>query len=463
MRIPVLYQDEQLVAVDKPVGMPTHAPDPGDPYPGDALRALQAQLGLPYLGMHQRLDADTSGVLLFATDPAVNAHLAAAFAGGQVSKRYLALVHGAPRRSSGTIDAPIVRAGGGRYAIAAPGDPRGLAARTGYQVLATSPERAYTLLELRPAGGRTHQIRLHLRHAGMPVVGDVLYDPERQAPRLFLHAHRLELPHPTNGGLLAITAPAPPAFEEFVKSETALRAAAAPAATRSVGGRALEALIDLALARRAPLHADPGTTFYRLINGTPDGFPDLTVDRYDDVLVASSYDEEGSAGDAGMLASLMERSGATSLYVKHRPRQASQVSDEEVSERAPSQPSLGPPREELVAHEEGLAYTIRPGEGLSTGIFPDMRPTRARVRAWAAGMRVLNCFAYTCGFGLAATAGHAARVLNIDLSRGVLARRHGKLPDERFRPGSVRLRFRRCLRLAGATGPPGRAVRAGDP
>ena len=80
----------------------------------------------------------------------------------------------------------------------------------------------------------------------------------------------------------------------------------------------------------------------------------------------------------------------------------------------------GPDLGEFIAREEGLAYVIRPGEGLSTGLFPDMREGRARVRAWAAGRRVLNTFAYTCGFGVAAAAGGAARVLNLDLSKSVL-------------------------------------------
>ena len=87
---------------------------------------------------------------------------------------------------------------------------------------------------------------------------------------------------------------------------------------------------------------------------------------------------------------------------------------------APAQPVYGPDLGEFVAHEEGLAYVIRPGDGLSTGLFPDMREGRARVRAWAAGRRVLNTFAYTCGFGVAATAGGATRVLNLDLSKSVL-------------------------------------------
>ena len=134
MRIPILYQDPDLVVVDKPAGIPTHAPDPGDPYPGDALRIVQAQTGLPYLGMHQRLDADTSGVLLFAARREANKALAAAFEGHAVRKVYLALVHGAPPRVEGVIDAPIVREHGERYRATTASDPRGLAARTRYRV-----------------------------------------------------------------------------------------------------------------------------------------------------------------------------------------------------------------------------------------------------------------------------------------------------------------------------------------
>jgi len=120
-------------------------------------------------------------------------------------------------------------------------------------------------------------------------------------------------------------------------------------------------------------------------------------------------------------AELAESTGVTSVYVKYRPRQASQLSDAELQQLAPTEPVSGPPRPEIIAHEDGLAYIIRPGEGLSVGLFPDMREGRGRVRAWARGARVLNTFAYTCGFGVAALAGGAARVLNLDLSKGALA------------------------------------------
>ena len=188
---------------------------------------------------------------------------------------------------------------------------------------------------------------------------------------------------------------------------------------------ALRALLRLAVARRAPLAADPGTTIYRLVNGAADGLPGLTADRYGDALVAAVYDDDDALPPRPipepLIELLAETTGAAAIYVKYRPRQASRLADDQTALLAPPRPVHGPDLGEFVAHEEGLAYVIRPGEGLSTGLFPDMREGRARVAAWAAGRTVLNTFAYTCGFGVAAMAGGAARVLNLDLSKSVLA------------------------------------------
>jgi 23S rRNA (cytosine1962-C5)-methyltransferase len=438
MLIPILHQDPDLIVVDKPAGIPTHAADPADPYPGDALRVVQAQTGLPYLGMHQRLDAETSGVLLFAARREANAALARAFEGRSVQKTYLALVHGAPPRPAGVIELPIVRDQGERYRVAAASDPHGLAARTRYRVLARGDERRtttdegrttadrrlasdasrMTLLELIPATGRPHQLRVHLAAIGCPVVGDPLYDPRlRPAPRLCLHAYRLALPHPTTGEQITFTAPAP---EWGAPSQP-------PTHIRALADRApaeLRALLHLAVARRAPLAADPQTSIYRLVNAAADGLPGLTVDRYGQTLVVSLYDETltfpPSPCPASLIAALAEATGGQRVYVKYRPKEAGRIPEAQAEALAPRQPAFGPAQDEMVAHEDGLAYLIRPGVGLSVGLFPDMRETRGRVRAWAGGKRVLNCFAYTCGFGVAAMAGGAARVLNLDLSKPVL-------------------------------------------
>jgi 23S rRNA (cytosine1962-C5)-methyltransferase len=142
--------------------------------------------------------------------------------------------------------------------------------------------------------------------------------------------------------------------------------------------------------------------------------------------VLSVYNSEDrfppSPVEPELLAALAQATGLESIYVKYRPRQASRLSDEQAAQLAPPRPIWGLDLGEITAYEDGLTYRVRPGEGLNAGLFPDMRESRGRVRAWARGRRVLNCFAYTCGFGVAATAGGAERVLNLDLSKAVLTR-----------------------------------------
>ena len=442
MHLTILYQDDDIIVVDKPIGVPTHTTDAHDPYPADALRMTQAQLSLPYLGMHQRLDAETSGVLLFSARPEVNPALAVAFEGREVRKTYLALTHGAPSKPAGLIEAPIVRDRDGRYRVAAASDRRGQPARTRYRVL--ERDATCSLLEIVPETGRSHQIRVHLAHAGAPVLGDALYGPEPVgAPRLCLHAARLELPHPVTGAWMTFTAPTPAIFNAAGAEGDTTRVGPGarrigrfrPRPTHAPGG--LRALLGWAAARRAPL-AEPDTTIYRLVNAAADGLPGLTADRYGDALVVSLYDADDKIPPdpipSALLDALIEITQLTSIYIKYRPRQASRLSEEQLAALAPTEPVAGPDLGEFVAYEDGLAYVVRPGDGLNAGLFPDMREGRGRVRAWAMGQRVLNCFAYTCGFGVAATAGGATRVLNLDLSKSVLARGQENYRANGFEP-----------------------------
>jgi 23S rRNA (cytosine1962-C5)-methyltransferase len=445
MKIKVLYRDDDIIVVDKPAGVPTHAPEPSDPYPGDVLRALQRQEGLDYLGMHQRLDADTSGVLLFSLRPEANRSLASTFEGRAARKVYFAAVLGAPEVDESTIDAAIARDRDGRYKITTRKDPAGQPARTRCQVV----ERGwigkkgqglpFAVIEAIPETGRTHQIRLHLAHAGFPVLGDTLYGGKTGAfPRLCLHAAELTIPHPAAGKRITFNAPLPAPLDRLVTGvpEPGLAILSQPPLhIRQAWAQAPElvrALVRLAVERRSPLAADPETSIYRLINAAGDALPGLTVDRYGDALVASIYDEDEILPPrpipGGLALLLAQAAGARAVFVKYRPKQASRVPEEELPALAPPLPVFGTDLQGqtsdasgFLAREEGLTYLVRSTEGLSSGLFADMRETRARVRAWAAGQTILNTFAYTCGFGLAATAGGAARVLNLDLSRSVLA------------------------------------------
>lgn len=180
-------------------------------------------------------------------------------------------------------------------------------------------------------------------------------------------------------------------------------------------------VLSAAWQRRAPLNHSTDTDAYRLINRAGDGFPDLAVDRFADVLVANLYSQGVKVQPPGaILKTLAEYAGAQAVYIKYRPTQASVLDDRARRELSPIEPLIGRAVDSVEVKENGVRFIIRPGEGLNPGLFVDMREVREFVRLNAAGKTVLNCFAYTCAFGAAALKGGAARVLNLDVSRPYL-------------------------------------------
>lgn len=199
----VIYRDEWLVAVNKPSGLPTHATH--DPERDHAHAAVQRLVGGGYVGVHHRLDVDTSGVLVFTVDRAANKGLADAFAERRAKKTYAAVVTGAfePTTVENHLgrDRHIDRMrevhSGGDYA------------RTTFE-LQTRGDRG-TLVTAYPHTGRTHQIRVHLAGIGTPIAGDTVYGGV-QAKRLLLHARRLVVEHPITGATLELEAALPVDF-----------------------------------------------------------------------------------------------------------------------------------------------------------------------------------------------------------------------------------------------------------
>jgi tRNA pseudouridine32 synthase/23S rRNA pseudouridine746 synthase len=216
--IPVLYRDDALLAVDKPPG---RIVIPGR---GTDERSLREELEAVHgrLWVVHRLDRGTSGVLLFARTAEAHRTVNLAFDRGEPAKRYLALVRGSPPAER-RIDVALAPARRGRMRPARPGDPRGKAAATTVRLLSAFPPRAWAggalaLVEALPETGRTHQIRVHLAAAGLPLAVDPDYgdpDPLRGPDarvllaRTPLHAARLEVRHPRGGHPLAIEAPTP--------------------------------------------------------------------------------------------------------------------------------------------------------------------------------------------------------------------------------------------------------------
>ena len=207
----VLYEDDHLLAIDKPAGLVVH-PTWGH-RDGTLLNALlwharDWDIGHPRL-VH-RLDKDTSGVLLVTKTRTAHAAVARAFQRRQVTKEYLAVVHGRPATSESRIDLPIARdPADPKRRITT--DPAGRPAATDLELLANSANGRFSLLRCRPTTGRTHQIRVHLAALDLPIVGDPLYGPQepRPFPRQALHAFRLTLTHPVTTRCLSLTAPLP--------------------------------------------------------------------------------------------------------------------------------------------------------------------------------------------------------------------------------------------------------------
>jgi 23S rRNA pseudouridine1911/1915/1917 synthase len=216
----VLYEDENIVAINKPAGMVVH-PAYGHTS-GTLVNAalarwpqIEAFSEPERAGIVHRLDKDTSGVILVAKTAAALESLRAQFKARAVEKRYLALVEGMPDTPDGLIDAPIGRDPSQRKRMAVVRDGR--EAVTEYHVRETYAD--FSLVEVLPQTGRTHQIRVHLAFIGHPVVGDTVYGRRRQSTKLkrhFLHAASLTFARPDTGEPITVEAPLPAALQNIL-------------------------------------------------------------------------------------------------------------------------------------------------------------------------------------------------------------------------------------------------------
>ncbi|MFT3766944.1 MAG: pseudouridine synthase [Minicystis sp.] len=408
----ILFEDQDLIAIDKPCFVSTHAPD--------AERADDAHSRLtrylrecgeqnPYLGIHQRLDRDTSGVLVFTRRKEANRAIAEQFEGRAVKKTYVAAVSGLRGPERGVLRHKLVASRDGAMRALPANAREGQEAITRYRVIERRGDRA--LLELQPETGRTHQLRVQLAAAGAPIAGDPMYDGA-PATRLLLHATELRLRHPSSGKSLVLQSSPPPSFARWVAGE----ADALPRDAASI-----EALLRQAADRRHGVAHLADTTAFRLANGAGDALPGVDVDVYGEHLVVSLSGDEAVAAREAVLDAAFAL-GPAGVYVKVRPKHASVIVDARREDFAPRVPVRGAPApDEFTVHELGLPFLVRLGDGLSTGVFLDQRENRRRVRLAAAGARVLNLFAYTGPFTVAAVVGGARSSVTVDVSAGVCA------------------------------------------
>jgi len=390
-RVPcVLYEDEHLLAVNKPAGWNTHAPGP---YAGEGLYEWLRHREARWAGLAiiHRLDKETSGVLVFAKTPLASQSLTRQFTAREIHKRYLLLtdrpVPDVPQRRT----SHLARVGD-RYRSQRSGDT-GCWAETLFQRLEARAGR--TVVEALPATGRTHQIRVHAADAGFPVLGDRLYGGTAAA-RLHLHAAALTLRHPATGE--TVTFSTPPDWET-----------------------------EVARALRDGFISPTETEVYRLIHGAADGWPGWYVDRLGSFLLSQAEAPLTAQQEAALGLCLATQQGR-GAYHKRRDRRVRESAPEAVAPQL-IRGEAAPP--EFTVRENGLRFALRLGEGYSVGLFLDQRDNRRRLLTGYVGAgfpvfparpgqgEVLNLFAYTCAFSVcAASAG--ARVTSVDLSRKYL-------------------------------------------
>lgn len=204
-KLPVIYEDEHVLVVNKPSGLLSMAK--GEYCPEPTLE----DYGL----LVHRLDRDTSGVVILAKDEKTQKMLRKQFQNRKTHKTYLALIDGTPKLPEAMIDLPIAR--NLKRPTTFQVDQNGKPSQTHYKILQSNHNKS--LVELKPTTGRTHQLRVHLKYLNTPILGDPVYGEAKSAPRLMLHAKSLEISIPGAEGnrRMVFEVPTPPEFTEVLQ------------------------------------------------------------------------------------------------------------------------------------------------------------------------------------------------------------------------------------------------------
>lgn len=393
----VIFEDDQLLIVNKPAGINTHSPSA---FAGEGLyewlKSRESRWAA--LAIIHRLDKETSGLIVFSKTTQASRSLTQQFETRRVRKKYLLLTDRPMKQRKLEVKSTLVRCGD-KY-ISRP--------------IVTSTELAYTRFELlkpadphssdpgslvlaEPLTGRTHQIRVHAAESGIPILGDTRYGGT-PARRLCLHAAELQFKHPGSGEQLHFHAP--PDFSA-----------------------------DPRLELRRALIRSHSTNAFRLVHGAADRWEKLYVDVLGPYLLAQSNREMDPARREEF-ARLMNDASARGTYEKRLVCSPQGTLPAEVS---PKLVQGEPAPERFAIRENGVLFELSFAEGYSVGLFLDQRDNRRRLltghiasefpvfeSGQVSGRReVLNAFAYTCGFS-ACAAHSGARTTSLDLSRKYL-------------------------------------------
>lgn len=217
----IVYEDDDLAIIDKPAGLVVH-PAPGN-YEHTLVNALMhrikklSDINPERPGIVHRLDKETSGIIVVAKNNAAHLNLVKQFAAHTIKRIYVALVKGKVEYNENIIEMPI-----GRHPLKRENMSVGFTkstryAKTYYRTLKRTP--LWSLVELEPFTGRTHQLRVHLAYIGYPILGDTKYGKQNEFVRMALHARYLGFIHPASGKFVEFESPLPKEFSEFMKEK----------------------------------------------------------------------------------------------------------------------------------------------------------------------------------------------------------------------------------------------------
>lgn len=366
----ILHEDEDILVLNKPAGISTHQSDTHSPW---GLVELLHWYGKGSLGIHQRLDRETSGVIVFAKSDLANKSLSKQFEERSLSKKYLFASAKNISKTTFTVQDPI----------------EGKTATTHFQYREQLANGLH-LWEATIETGRTHQIRIHAKTHGISIVGDDAESLSLREP-LLLHSSSLSLTHPRTNQTVQFQSEVPKYFQALSSKH--------------------RLLIRAKLLRESllPKH----TNGYRLIHRHSDGFAHLSIDKLSGYLYIEDFSSKPDPKKLDEVLDLCRNEFNPKGVVYGSVTQGSAREEKKlVYGEAPS--------EDFLILENGLKFKINPLSQGGIGLFFDQRENRQRLQSTSKGKRVLNLFAYTCGFSVAAAAGGAKETVSVDLSKKYL-------------------------------------------
>ena len=371
-----------LILVDKPSGVATHSPGPGRE---GILEHLMRLSGRELWPVH-RLDKGTSGAIWFACNRESAANASQLFSQQQVHKTYHFLTHGRADNNQFKVASQIEKRGNEFVSVASLDDSSD--AVTDFTLL--REQNGVSLWQAQPKTGKPHQIRLHAQSAGIAVLGDQAHAGD-EFPEMMLHCTEMKV------GDFRAQSPLPRLMRQLTWAQDL------KLASWILGMERRERWLRSLAAAQVPWHKD--TTWRWLHN---EGLP-LCIDQLGEVFWLHWFaDHEPQAADRERLRILCQEFSVQNWYLQTRPDRGKGTAP------PPLQHSDSKPPPQWLGLENSLGYQFRSEQGQSPGLFLDQRANRRWVQANSRGKAVLNLFCYTGGFSVAAAAGGAGKIVNVD-------------------------------------------------